>query len=67
MTDSNLVRVTRVTESTWGSTPGSPDMTKVRITGATFKYAINNIRSEEIRSDRLTPYLIQVGARVNGG
>lgn len=67
MTDSNLVRLTRVTESTYGTTPGSPEMTKVRVTGITIKYDINNIRSEEIRSDRLTPDLIQVGARVNGG
>lgn len=67
MTDSNLTQVTRVTESTWGTTPTTPEMTKVRITGVTFKYAINNIRSEEIRSDRLTPDLVQVGARVTGG
>lgn len=67
MTDSNLVQLTRVTESAWGTTPASPAMTKVRNTGMTFKYAINNIRSEEIRADRLTPDLIQVGARVTGG
>lgn len=67
MTDSNLVQLTRVSEVTWGTTPASPEMTKVRNTGVTLKYAINNVRSEEIRADRLTPDLIQVGARVNGG
>lgn len=66
MTDSNLVRLTRITEVTYGTTPAG-EMTKVRVTGITLKYDINNIRSEEIRSDRLTPDLIQVGARVNGG
>lgn len=66
MTDSNLVQLTRIKEVTWGTTPVG-EMTKVRVTGVTFKYAINNIRSEEIRADRLTADLIQVGARVNGG
>jgi hypothetical protein len=65
--DSNFTTVKRVTESTWGTTPSTPTMTSVRVTGESFKYGIDNIRSEEIRADRLTPDLVQVGARANGG
>lgn len=67
MSDSNRLQLARVTESTIGTTPNSPSMTKVRVTGENFVYDISNVVSEEIRNDRLTPDLIQVGGRVNGG
>lgn len=67
MSDSNFTQVARVTETTWGTTPGSPVATKVRVTQESFKFAVNYIRSEEIRQDRLTPDTIQTGARANGG
>lgn len=67
MSDSNRTQVARVRETTIGTTPASPSMTKVRVTGESLKYDIDTTRSEEIRSDRLTPDVVQVGARVNGG
>jgi hypothetical protein len=66
MSDSNYTSVLRKTEAAWGD-GGSGDAERVRVTGETMKFAINNIRSEEIRSDRLTPDTLQVGARANGG
>lgn len=67
MSDSSYLQLTRVTESTPGTTPGSPSMTKVRVTGESFVYDLSNIESEEIRADRLTADLIPIGGRVNGG
>ena len=67
MTDSNLLRLAYVAESTIGTTPGSPAMKNIRVTGESLDYSIDTIRSEEIRTDRLTPDLIQTSARVNGG
>lgn len=67
MSDSNRLQLSRVTESTIGTTPGSTVATKIRVTGENFVYDISNVESEEIRSDRLTTDLIQVGGRVTGG
>lgn len=67
MSDSNRLQLARVTEVTIGTTPNTPSMTKVRVTGENLVYDISTVQSEEIRPDRLIPDLIQVGGRVTGG
>lgn len=67
MSDSSYLQLARVTEVTPGTTPGSPAMTKVRVTGESFVYDITSVESEEIRSDRMTTDLILTGGRVTGG
>ena len=67
MTDSNRLELLRVRETTLGTTPSSPDMTKIRVTSESFKYAKDFIESQEIRDDRMTQSTIETGGRVNGG
>lgn len=67
MTDSNRLRLAYVTENTVGTTPSTPTMRNLRVTGESLDYSIETTRSEEIRADRLTPDLLQTSARVNGG
>lgn len=67
MTDSNRLQLAYIPEVTWATTPNTPEMTKIRVTGESLKYGIDTIDSKEIRSDRMTPDLIQVGARATGG
>ena len=49
----------RIAESTWGTTPGTPNMTKTRYTTADLGANVDFIESKEIRSDRLTSDLRQ--------
>lgn len=65
--DSNRLLLSYVKERALGTTPGTPSMQTLRSTGENLNYAIDVSRSEEIRSDRLTPGHLQVGARNNGG
>lgn len=67
MTSANRVRMSYVKESTLGTTPGSPAMKKIRITGETLAHQINFLRSEEIRDDRLPTDTTTVGAQNQGG
>lgn len=53
MSDSNRVRVTAIKESTIGTTPGTPRMRTVRMTGESLKYDPKFVSSTEIRSDRM--------------
>ena len=66
MTDSNLVRLAYVEESTWGVTPGTPAMRGLRYTGADLRYSPSSTESAEIITDRQVTDLIQTSARVNG-
>lgn len=66
MTDSNRTLVTFIEESTWGTTPGSPAMQELRITGESLIKGISNIVSNEIRSDRQITDLIQVSKEASG-
>lgn len=66
MADSNFTQVLRAPETAWGD-GGNGVATRVRVTQESFKYAVSYTKSEEIRSDRMTPDTIQVGARANGG
>ena len=64
--DTNLMELARVKEVTWGVTPGSGYSQKLRVTGQGLDFGIQYIRSEEIRSDRMTADLVQVDAEPSG-
>ena len=66
MSDSSRVAIRAMPETTWGVIP-SAALQNVRFTGESLKYAIANIVSEEIRSDRQITDLIQTSKEGNGG
>lgn len=63
---SNRVAVRFVEESTWGTTPSTPTLQTLRITGETLNYASEFTESQEIRSDRMTPDTIRVNSSAGG-
>lgn len=63
---SNRTALRAVRESVFKTTPATPAFMNLRYTGETVTYGIRNITSSEIRSDRMTSDLIQVGADVSG-
>lgn len=67
MTDSNRTQVTYIAEVTLGTTPGSPAMTALRLRSEDLNYAIDTIRSDEIRATREVTDAVNVGARNSGG
>ena len=67
MSDSNRSQLAFVAESVWGTTPGTATLKKLRFTDESLNFAIDNIQSNEIRSDRQTTDLIQTGAECGGG
>jgi hypothetical protein len=66
MADSNRLRLAYVEETTLGTTPGSPAMRTIRATGESLNHDIQTTESKEIRSDRQTADLMQVGAANSG-
>lgn len=67
MADSNRLRLAYVEETSLGTTPASPAMRAIRATGESLNHDIQTTESKEIRSDRQTADLIQVGAANSGG
>jgi len=65
MSDSNLVQMFKLKESVWGTTPASA-MDTMRFTGEGLGFKIDNVTSNEIRSDRQISDLVQVGAEASG-
>lgn len=63
---SNRTAVRVVPETVFGVTPATPAFQNLRYTGESLAFGIKNIISNEIRSDRMTTDLIQVGADVSG-
>lgn len=63
---SNLVALRYVAEVTLGTTPASPALKAIRFTGESLNFNIDFTSSEEIRSDRMKPDTIQVGASADG-
>lgn len=53
MSDSNRLRLTAIKEVTFGTTPSTPRMRTVRVTGESLKYEPKFVSSTEIRSDRM--------------
>lgn len=66
MGDTNRSQLAYIPEVTWGVTPGSPAMSEIRFTGESLNKNIQNILSQEIRSDRQVTDLIQVGKETSG-
>ena len=66
MTDSNRLRMTMIRESTFGTTPGSPRMRTMRVTGESLSFQPNFIQSEEIRADRMNSDPIKVNETNDG-
>jgi hypothetical protein len=63
---SNRTAIRIVPETVFGTTPATPAFQNMRYTGESIVYTPRNIVSNEIRSDRATADLIQVGAGVQG-
>lgn len=70
MSDSNLYRLSYVPETTLGTTPaiaGLVAMRSTRITGESLVHTIQNVVSDELRSDRQIPDMIQISGQGGGG
>lgn len=63
---SNQTSIRVIKESTFGQTPSTPAFQELRYTGETLNHNIENVTSDEIRADRMTSDLIQVGAMNEG-
>lgn len=55
-----------VTESVWGTTPGTPSMLKVRFTSESIAGSMESIQSQEIRGDRQVPSVSRGAIDVRG-
>ncbi len=66
MADTNRLRLAYVEETSLGTTPNSPSMRTIRATGESLNHDIQTTESKEIRSDRQTADLMQVGASNSG-
>jgi hypothetical protein len=65
--DSNRGRYAIVAETVPGTTPTTPAMQTLRVTGADFGATKETVVSNEVRSDRMTSALMEVGASASGG
>ncbi len=65
--DSSRTGLSWVEETTWDTTPATPEFTYVRFTGESLSYNISNETSNEIRNDSNITDLIQIGAESSGG
>ncbi len=63
---SNDVTVRYIEEVTPGTTPATPALKELRITGESLNYNISNITSQEVRNDRMVSDLIQVSGDASG-
>lgn len=66
MSSANLVALRYVAEATLGTTPANPALKEFRFTREGLNYAINNVVSEQIRSDRTEVDTVQVDATAAG-
>jgi hypothetical protein len=55
-----------VEEATWGVTPATPVLQELRLTGEGINYEIENVTSDELRSDRMVSDTVQVGQTTSG-
>lgn len=66
MTDANRLRLTTILESILGTTPDTPRMRTMRLTGEGLQFTPNFINSNEIRSDRMLSDPIKVNEQNQG-
>ena len=66
--DSNRVRIRYIKESdvAWGQTPATGKTRELRYTGSTLNVQKDTAISEEIRSDRMVPDIIETAMRSSG-
>jgi len=64
--DSSQTRVAFIEESTYGTTPATPAFQVVRMTSEGLKHTRTNTSSNEIRSDRNAPDLVQTSGAAEG-
>lgn len=60
--EANRAALKFIAEATWGTTPATPTMQQLRYTSESLNHNIDNIQSQEIRSDRNIADLVQAGA-----
>ena len=65
MADSSRAQLCYLAETTWGVTPAAA-MTRMRFTGESLGFQIQNTTSREVRADRQVADLIQTGAEASG-
>lgn len=63
---SNLARLRVIEEEEFGVTPMTGSSQDLRFTGESLNFSLQTEESQEIRADRLTADLIQVGAEASG-
>lgn len=66
LASSNRAALRYIAESIFGETPVTPAFNELRYNGESINFNINNVVSDEIRSDRMTSDLIQVQADASG-
>lgn len=64
--ESNRVDIRISSETTWNETPSSPTMASLPYTSESLTYEKRTVRSNIVRSDRLTDDVIEVGAGSSG-
>lgn len=67
MGSSNRVQLASVRETTAGTTPGTPRMRLVRVTGESLDFTPDYVDSDEIRADRMLGAPIEVMQAAKGG
>jgi hypothetical protein len=67
MSNTNRVQLALIEESTWGTTPSTPNMDKLRITSESLGHEVETITSAELRADRNLGDVIQVNRQNTGG
>jgi len=66
MADASRAELYYLAETSWGVTPAAPP-TRMRFTGESLGFQIQNTTSREVRADRQVADLIQTGAEASGG
>lgn len=64
--NADLTSLRAIKESSWGVTPGSGNLVQIPYTGESLNANIETVMSKEIRSDRSTTDLVQVGQSAGG-
>ena len=62
----NRTALRSVRETDWGDIPATPALQEMRITSDSLNYNVNNVVSEEVRSDRMISDLVKVGEDGSG-
>lgn len=66
--DSNRASLRYIAEdpNAWGVTPANGSPREMRITGSELKASKDTVQSNELRSDRMIPSIVEVGAKAEG-